>query len=144
MRHIVVNYDGSGKAEGIAIYVDGKPVTLETLKDSLAGPITADAPLADRQQAARSCHTRASSTIFASTRASSRQLKSPNFDSQEPLRSTLNTLADKRTKQQKDWIRNYYLTNACARSRPARPGIELKALRSAAEATGGTRSRPPW
>jgi hypothetical protein len=37
MHHLVIEYDGSGKASGIAIYVDGKRVGTSVLKDHLTG-----------------------------------------------------------------------------------------------------------
>ncbi|HKW65169.1 MAG TPA: DUF1553 domain-containing protein [Candidatus Acidoferrum sp.] len=36
-HHLLVNYDGSGKASGLKIYVDGKPSETETVKDTLSG-----------------------------------------------------------------------------------------------------------
>jgi mono/diheme cytochrome c family protein len=36
-HHVALNYDGSGKAAGIRLYVDGKPVALEVLRDHLTG-----------------------------------------------------------------------------------------------------------
>ncbi len=37
MHHLVIEYDGSGKASGIAFYVDGKRVGTAVLKDHLTG-----------------------------------------------------------------------------------------------------------
>ena len=36
-HHVLVNYDGSGEAAGLKIYVDGKPWETETTKDTLDG-----------------------------------------------------------------------------------------------------------
>ena len=45
-RHIFFTYDGSGKASGIQIYVDGKPVATKVIYDSLAkSTIRTQAPL---------------------------------------------------------------------------------------------------
>jgi len=43
--HVLVNYDGSGKAAGLKFYVDGKPWETETLKDTLSGTFRTSAPL---------------------------------------------------------------------------------------------------
>jgi len=43
--HVCVTYDGSSKAEGIRVFVDGIPAPLETEKDSLSEPIETGAPL---------------------------------------------------------------------------------------------------
>ncbi|MBK1880622.1 DUF1553 domain-containing protein [Pelagicoccus mobilis] len=39
-QHVVVTYDGSSKANGISIYLDGKPLELEVIKDHLTRQIT--------------------------------------------------------------------------------------------------------
>ena len=44
-RHLLVNYDGSGKAAGISLYVDGKPEETEILKDNLTGSLRNSAPM---------------------------------------------------------------------------------------------------
>jgi Protein of unknown function (DUF1553)/Protein of unknown function (DUF1549)/Planctomycete cytochrome C/Concanavalin A-like lectin/glucanases superfamily len=36
-HHIVLNYDGSGKAAGLKLYLDGKPVDMEIVRDRLTG-----------------------------------------------------------------------------------------------------------
>ncbi len=42
--HLTFTYDGSGKAAGIAIYVNGEPVKTKMLKDKLSGSIAIAAP----------------------------------------------------------------------------------------------------
>ena len=44
-HHLVVDYDGSGKASGLRLYVDGKPVESEIVKDQLRGDFHTSAPL---------------------------------------------------------------------------------------------------
>ena len=36
-HHLVLNYDGSGKAAGLKLYLDGQPVDMEIIKDRLTG-----------------------------------------------------------------------------------------------------------
>ncbi len=43
--HVAITYDGTGKAAGVRLYVDGKPVEVEVLHDSLAGPAKTSAGL---------------------------------------------------------------------------------------------------
>ncbi len=43
--HVLVTYDGSSKAAGLTIYVNGRSRELEIEKDKLAGPITNNEPL---------------------------------------------------------------------------------------------------
>lgn len=44
-HHLLLNYDGSGKAAGLKIYVDGKPSETETVKDTLSGTFRTPATL---------------------------------------------------------------------------------------------------
>jgi hypothetical protein len=43
-HHIAVSYDGSSKAAGVRVYVDGKPVALDTLNDTLTSTFRIDKP----------------------------------------------------------------------------------------------------
>ena len=45
LRHLLIEYDGSGKASGIGIYLDGKRVETAVLKDHLSGDFRTAAPL---------------------------------------------------------------------------------------------------
>ncbi len=45
MQHLVVNYDGSGRAGGFTINVDGKRAQVETIRDHLLGNISTSAEL---------------------------------------------------------------------------------------------------
>ena len=128
MRHIVVNYDGSGKAQGIAVFVDGKPVKLEILQDSLTGDTTNNAPLLLGNKLLDLPFKGEIDDLRVYSRVLNRDEVSQFFE-QEPLRSTLSTLPDKRSTHQKEWIRNYYLTQA-APVEDRRAWEELKALRA--------------
>jgi Protein of unknown function (DUF1553)/Protein of unknown function (DUF1549)/Planctomycete cytochrome C/Concanavalin A-like lectin/glucanases superfamily len=44
-HHLLVNYDGSGKAAGLKIFVDGTPWETETARDALHGSFRTSAPL---------------------------------------------------------------------------------------------------
>ena len=44
-QHVMVTYDGSGKAAGISIYVGGQPQQVEVVHDQLTGSIKTDKPL---------------------------------------------------------------------------------------------------
>jgi Protein of unknown function (DUF1553)/Protein of unknown function (DUF1549)/Concanavalin A-like lectin/glucanases superfamily/Planctomycete cytochrome C len=43
--HLVVGYDGTGRASGVKLYVDGKPAAAEVLKDNLSGSFRTPGPL---------------------------------------------------------------------------------------------------
>jgi len=51
VQHLVLNYDGSGKAAGLKLYRDGQPYDLEVVQDGLRGSIKNDAPLEIGNQA---------------------------------------------------------------------------------------------
>ncbi len=54
-QHLLVTYDGSGKAAGVTIYLDGQPQSLTTGHDSLTGTIRNKQPLRiGRRQASAS------------------------------------------------------------------------------------------
>ena len=127
MRHLVVNYDGSGKAAGMHVYVDGEPVKLEALKDTLAGTTHVDASLEIGNKDLGLPY----KGRIDDLRIYGRQLTPPevrHLHEIEPLRAILNTLPDKRSKEQKNWIRDYYLVNA-APPEYRTAWSELKALR---------------
>ena len=44
-RHLVLNYDGSGRAAGVKLFLDGKPLELDVVKDHLSGTIRTTEPL---------------------------------------------------------------------------------------------------
>jgi hypothetical protein len=44
-HHVALTYEGSGKAAGARLYVDGEPAAVDVVRDTLAGPIATDAPL---------------------------------------------------------------------------------------------------
>jgi hypothetical protein len=45
VQHLVVNYDGSGKASGVQVFLDGKPLEFEVVQDHLTGSIRNSRPL---------------------------------------------------------------------------------------------------
>jgi len=44
-RHLLLNYDGSGRASGVSLYLDGKPLQTEAVKDHLSGSFRTEAAL---------------------------------------------------------------------------------------------------
>jgi hypothetical protein len=44
-HHVVIDYDGSGKAAGLRLIVDGKPVETVVVRDRLGGSIRTESPL---------------------------------------------------------------------------------------------------
>ncbi|MGA2596228.1 MAG: DUF1553 domain-containing protein [Bryobacteraceae bacterium] len=108
MSHVVVDYDGSGKASGLRVYVDGELVKLETLADTLSGPTHTDAAL----QIGNKDFGLPFKGSLDDLRIYSREITPADIAAMGPLRGVLNTLPNKRSKEQKAWIRDYYLSNA--------------------------------
>lgn len=44
-HHVVLNYDGSGRAQGVTLFLDGAPLETEVVRDDLAGSYQTSAPL---------------------------------------------------------------------------------------------------
>jgi Protein of unknown function (DUF1553)/Protein of unknown function (DUF1549)/Concanavalin A-like lectin/glucanases superfamily/Planctomycete cytochrome C len=44
-HHLVIDYDGSGKASGVSLFLDGKSVATEAVKDNLSGTFRTSSPL---------------------------------------------------------------------------------------------------
>jgi mono/diheme cytochrome c family protein len=44
-NHLVASYSGSGKAEGVKLYLDGKPLELKVVEDKLDGTVRTSAPM---------------------------------------------------------------------------------------------------
>ena len=107
--HIAVVYDGSGKASGVKLYVDGVPREVEVIRDNLTGPTTAPAPL------------RIGAKKFGNPykgqlddlRIYDRPLTARDavlLAVEEPVRSALSSDA-KRSKDQDERVREYFLTH---------------------------------
>ena len=43
--HVAVTYDGSGKAAGLTLYVNGERAAVDVVRDTLRGPVRSNAPL---------------------------------------------------------------------------------------------------
>ena len=112
-RQIAVNYDGSGSASGVHVYVDGEPVAIQILKNSLVGTTHVASALEIGNKALGLPYKGRLDDLRIYNRQLAKSEISRLFN-MEPLRAILNTLPDKRSKEQKEWIGNYYLTNAAA------------------------------
>jgi hypothetical protein len=112
-HHIVVSYDGSGKAAGLRILVDGKAVDLETVKDRLTGSIRTNSPLEIGNPAWGNAYKGQVDDL----RLYSRQLTPAEIEElavHVPASSILFTARDKRSKSQKQRLNDYYLTYAAS------------------------------
>jgi Protein of unknown function (DUF1553)/Protein of unknown function (DUF1549)/Concanavalin A-like lectin/glucanases superfamily/Planctomycete cytochrome C len=118
MNHLVVDYDGSA----VHVFVNGSPAPVETLH--AAGGVA---------QNDGSMEIVSFKGKLDDLRIYGRELKTNEItflQSQESLRAVLSILPDKRSKEQKAWIRDYYLTQA-APDADRKAWSELKSLRQA-------------
>ncbi|MCH5373767.1 MAG: DUF1549 domain-containing protein, partial [Planctomycetes bacterium] len=107
-QHLAVVCDGSGRAAGVAIYVDGRRQRVETVSDRLVEPI--DLPrnwILGKQPAVTGFR-----GMIDEVRAYSRTLSDDEvrrLAEGDPIQSILAIPADQRSSEQRDHLRKYYL-----------------------------------
>jgi len=118
MNHVVVNYDGSA----VKVFVNGAVAPIE-VQHAGGGVLKSDGQMEIASFKGK----------LDDWRIYGRELKASEIgylQSQESLRAVLAILPDKRSKEQKAWIRDYYLTQAAPTS-DQKAWAELKGLREA-------------
>jgi hypothetical protein len=107
--HVSISYDGSGKAAGLRLYVDGKAQEFEVLQDSLTGGMCAGAPLEiGNKELGKPYKGR-----LDDLRIYNRVLEPAEVEHialQHPVRVILEGVTGKRTKEQDKQLREYFLT----------------------------------
>jgi mono/diheme cytochrome c family protein len=105
---VAVNYDGSGKARGLQLFLNGKPEAVEFVSDSLSGTIKNGSPLeVGNLKATRPFRGQLDDLRIYNSQLAPAQIHELAVD--EPVRSLLATSA-KRSREQKDRLRDYYMT----------------------------------
>lgn len=137
-QHMMMTYDGAGKAKGVTVYVDGVPQTVEIVHDSLTATIRNPEPLRiGRRQASASLK-----GLVDDVRIYDRQLSDAEISklvSSQLIRGVLSTPANKRSEALKRKLRTCFLSDR-ARSRATELTTKLDRLRK--EATYLARSIP--
>jgi mono/diheme cytochrome c family protein len=108
-QHVFVTYDGSGKAKGVKIYVDGVEAPLKVDSDKLKGTIRTPTTLRVGQ---RSKGHELERGRIQDVRVYSRKLDAKEVSALAkvvPVREALTLAAGKRTKEQNDSIFDYWL-----------------------------------
>jgi hypothetical protein len=124
--HIAINYDGSGKAAGLKLFVDGVPEEMNIKADHLTGTIHSDQAL----QTGASYRGQLDDMRLYSRLLAVNEIVALNTI--EPVRATLPIPVKKRSKDQEARLRDYYLSNIAAE--PFRANwTELKALKAEKE-----------
>ncbi len=129
--HLAVAYDGSGKAAGLRLYVDGKPAAVEVLRDRLSGSIQSRARLEVGNKKLGNAYKGQLDDLRIYHRllggAEIEQLAIHN-----PVRATLLDAPARRSREQRDRAREYFLAyDAPERFRTMY--AELKRLRTEKE-----------
>jgi hypothetical protein len=107
--HIAIDYDGSGKASGLRICLDGKPRQIDVIQDHLAGSIRTPATL----QIGNKKLGFAYKGQMDDLRIYNRQLGAEEIEQlalHQPARGTLLIAPAKRSKDQRDRLREYFLS----------------------------------
>jgi hypothetical protein len=134
--HVTLTYDGSGKAAGLALYVSGKPVETDAVRDSLAGSI--------RTGGAFRIGSKALGNAFVGQiddlRLYNRALPPEQIEDlaiHYPVRAILSGVTGKPSKDEDARTREYFLTYAAPDALRARHA-DLKTLRKQREALDKT------
>ena len=109
--HVLITYDGSGKAAGLKLYFNGKPAELEVVKDVLSGSMTTAAEL----QIGNKAFGKPYKGQLDDLRFYNRVLQSQEADQlalHYPVQMYLSGVYGQRTKEEAVAIRDYFLTNA--------------------------------
>jgi hypothetical protein len=108
-HHIAMNYDGSGKASGFKLYLNGKLAEIETLKDHLTGSIATEAPVSVGNGALGKPYRGSMDDL----RIYDRVLSAADLEQlaiHQPARASIMILPKKRSKSQAENLRDYFLT----------------------------------
>ena len=109
-QHVSVTYDGSSKADGVKIYIDGKLAKNKVEQDSLNGSIATKTPFR--------IGSRSSGGNFSGQaddlRIYSRALSQPEVATLggDPIAPVLAIAPDKRTREQQEQLRSFYFNTA--------------------------------
>lgn len=131
-HHVVLSYDGSQRAEGLQISVDGTLAPVEVLSDSLNGTINTTEPLRiGRRDSGLSFYGSLDELRLVTGNLSSDEIAGWGWG--ERIRGIVQTPGDKRSAQQTQTLFNYYIDqHATPETRAAKNQVE--ALRRAESA----------
>jgi mono/diheme cytochrome c family protein len=108
--HVAVTYDGSGSARGVQIYVDGGLVPVDIVRDQL---LKANFDKGELQTGNKEWGTplkgQLSDLRFYDRRLYANEVLELGLLG--PMRTVLDVPADRRSKEQSRWLRNYFVTN---------------------------------
>ncbi len=108
-KHLAFTYDGSGKAAGLKVFLNGKAAEVEVLKDSLDGPIKTGADLIiGSKETGKAYNGGLDDMRFYSRVLGASEIE--DLAVHYPIRAILSGVGGKRTKEEADRLREYFLT----------------------------------
>src|SRR5258708_2833784 len=109
-HHLFVTYDGSSKAKGLKLYINGKPAEVEVTHDTLTDTIRTPKPLRiGRRNPSAPFHGMIDEVRIYDRELSAAEVEQlAGFDTIRPI---LATAPEKRTKEQRETLAGYYLEN---------------------------------
>ncbi|MGH9839921.1 MAG: DUF1553 domain-containing protein [Blastocatellia bacterium] len=113
-KHLTIISDGSGKAAGVKLYLDGKPAQVEVLKDALSGSIESSGELTIGGDKSLG---RAYNGGLDDLRLYDRALDDAEVEQlaiRYPIQTILSGVGGKRTKEENERLREYFLTTVAA------------------------------
>ncbi|HEV8482953.1 MAG TPA: DUF1553 domain-containing protein [Blastocatellia bacterium] len=125
--HLALIYDGSGKAAGLKLYIDGKPYNTEVVQDTLTGSIRTNAEL----QIGDKLTGRPFKGSIDDLRFYNRELTEDEIQQlaiHYPIQTILSGVFGKRSKEDAARVRNYFLTYEAAEALK-KHYVELNSLR---------------
>lgn len=114
-QHITMTYDGSGKAAGLALFKNGVRIETEILRDTLRGAIKIDAPLGIGDKALGEPFRGRLDDLRVYKRALT-PAEIEQLSIHYPARVIVSGVSGKRSKQETDRARDYFLTYAAPES----------------------------
>ena len=131
-KHLAFTYDGSGRAAGLKVFLNGKFAEVEVVKDALNGPIKTGAELViGGKQTGRAYSGGLDDMRFYSRVLGDREIE--DLAVHYPVRAILSGVGGKRAKEEEDRLREYFLTEI-APEEMRRKYVELKAVRKRKQA----------
>jgi hypothetical protein len=109
--HVAIAYDGSGKAAGLQLYINGKPRQTEILQDNLSGSIKTDAEL----QIGNKTQGKPFRGSIDDLRLYERMLSKAEVEQlaiHYPIQTILSGVSGKRSREEGARVRDYFLTYA--------------------------------
>ncbi|HEY7180262.1 MAG TPA: DUF1553 domain-containing protein [Blastocatellia bacterium] len=135
-KHLAFTYDGSGRAAGLNVFLNGKLAEVEVVTDSLNGSIKNAAELViGNKQGGRAYSGGLDDMRFYSRVLGDREIE--DLAVHYPIRATLSGVGGKRTKEEEERLRDYFLTEI-APEKMRRQYADLKDVRKRKQALDKT------